>query len=172
VSLSNPLTPSGDLGAWRVAESSPVDFASVEYIVSNASITEAWKKVRSNKGAPGVDGISIEKFPKWGRPQWSDIKKQLLDGTYVPSPALRVEIPKESSGVRRLGIPCVLDRVLMQAIAMVLGEIFNPTPSDNSFGYRPYRSVQQAARRAQSFYQQGYTIQIDIDLEKFLDACS
>jgi RNA-directed DNA polymerase len=157
------------LGARRVTESSPIDFASVEYIVSNASITEAWKKVRSNKGAPGVDRISIEQFPKWGRPQWKDIKKRVLEGAYVPTPALRVEIPKESGGVRRLGIPCVMDRVLMQAIAMVLGEIFNPTFSDNSFGYRPYRSVQQAARRAQSFYQQGYTIQIDIDLEKFFD---
>jgi RNA-directed DNA polymerase len=148
---------------------SPVDFASVEYIVTNASIAEAWKKVRSNKGAPGVDGISIEKFPEWGRPQWNDIKRQLLEGTYVPAPALRVEIPKESGGVRRLGIPRVLDRVLMQAIAKVLGDIFNPTFSDNSFGYMPDRSVQQAARRAQSFYQQGYTIQIDLDLEKFFD---
>ena len=169
MSSSNSLTPSGELGARRVTESSPVDLASVEYIVSNASIAEAWKKVRSNKGAPGVDGISIEKFPKWVRPQWKDIKKQLLDGIYKPSPALRVEIPKESGGVRRLGIPRVLDRVLMQAIARVLGEIFNPTFSDNSFGYMPHRSVQQAARRAQSFYQQGYTLQIDIDLEKFFD---
>lgn len=165
----NSLTPAGDLDAWRVTESSPFDFASVEYIVSNASITEAWKKVRSNKGAPGADGISIEEFPKLVRPQWYDIKKQLLDRTYVPSPALRVEIPKESGGVRRLGIPCVLDRVLMQAIARVLGEMFNPTFSDNSFGYMPHRSVQQAARRAQSFYRQGYIFQIDIDLEKFFD---
>ena len=169
MSLSNSLTPTGDLGAWRVMEPSPVDFASVENIVSNASIAEAWKKVRSNKGAPGVDGINIEKFPKRVRPQWNEIKRQLLDGTYVLSPALRVEIPKESGGVRRLGIPGVLDRVLMQAIAMVLREIFNPTFSANSFGYKPHRSVQLAARRAQSFYQQGYTLQIDIDLEKFFD---
>jgi RNA-directed DNA polymerase len=169
VSSSNSSTPSGDLGAWRVMESPPVDFASVEYIVSNASIAEAWKKVRSNKGAPSVDHISIGKFPKWVRPQWKEIKKQLLEGTYVPSPALRVEIPKESGGVRRLGIPHVLDRVLMQAIAIVLGEIFNPTFSAYSFGYRPHRCVQHAAWRAQSFYRQGYTIQIDIDLEKFFD---
>ncbi len=148
-------------------ESPPVDFASVEYIVSSTSIAEAWKKVRSNKGAPGVDGISIEKFPKWVRPQCNDIKQQRLEGTYVPSPALWVEIPKEFGGVRRFGIPCVLDRVLMQAIAIVLGEIFNSTFSNNSFGYRPHRSVQQAVRPAQSFYQQGYTLQIDIDLEKF-----
>jgi len=170
MSLSNSLTPTGDVGAWRVMESSPVDFASVEYIVSKASIAEAWKKVRSNKGAPGVDGIRIEHFPKWGRPQWNDIKKRLLEGTYVSSPALRVEIPKESGGMRRLGIPCVLDRVLMQAIAKVLGEIFNPTFSDNSYGYMPHRSVQQAARQAQSFYRQGYHFQIVIDLEKFFDS--
>ena len=169
MSSSNSQTPSGELGARRVTNSPPVDFASVEYIVSNASITEAWKKVRSNKGVPGTDGISIEKFPKWVRPQWKEIKKQLLAGGYQPSPVLRVEIPKESGGVRRLGIPRVLDRVLMQAIAIRLGEIFNPTFSDNSFGYRPYRSVQQAARRAQRYYQEGHTIQIDIDLEKFFD---
>jgi RNA-directed DNA polymerase len=141
----------------------------VEYIASSASIAEAWKRVRANKGAPGVDGISIERFPKWGRPRWKETKRQLLDGTYVPQPVLRVEIPKESGGVRLLGIPCVLDRVLMQSIAAVLGTLFNPTFSDNSFGYRPNRCVEQAARRAQSFYQQGYIFQIDIDLEKFFD---
>jgi len=169
VSSSNSSTPTGDVGAWRVTESSPVDRASVEYIVSNASIAEAWKKVRSNKGAPGVDGISIEAFPKWGRPKWKLTKKQLLDGTYEPKAALRVEIPKESGGVRLLGIPCVLDRVLMQAIAKVLGRQFNPTFSDNSYGYMPGRSVQQAARQAQAYYQQGYTYQITLDLEKFFD---
>ena len=141
----------------------------MEYIVSNASIAEAWKKVRSNKGAPGVDGISIERFPKWGRPQWKAIKKQLLAGTYVPTAALRVEIPKESGGMRRLGIPCVLDRVLMQAIAKVLGQEFNPTFSEYSYGYLPGRSVQQAARRAQVYFQQGYVYQITLDLEKFFD---
>ena len=169
VSFGHSQTPSGELDARRVTESSPIDLASVEYIVSNASIAEAWKKVRSNKGAPGVDKISIERFPKWGRPKWKDTKKQLLAGTYNPSPVLRVEIPKESGGMRRLGIPCVLDRVLMQAIAKVLGNLFNPTFSDFSYGYMPGRSVQQAARQAQGFYRQGYIYQVDIDLEKFFD---
>jgi len=169
MSSSNSQTPSGELGAWRVTKPPPVDFASVEYLVSKASITEAWKKVRSNKGAPGADGVRIEHFPKWVRPQWNQIQKQVLGGTYKPSPALRVEIPKESGGIRLLGIPRVLDRVLMQAIAIRLGEIFNSTFSDNSFGYRPHRSVQQAARRAQRYYQEGHRIQIDIDLERFFD---
>lgn len=169
MSSGRPSTPSGDLDSRRVMEPSPIDFASVEYIVSNASIAEAWKKVRANKGAAGVDRISIEQFPKWARPQWKDIKKQLLEGQYRPTPALRVEIPKESGGMRRLGIPCVLDRVIMQAIAEVLGELFNPIFSEYSYGYRPERSVQQAARQAQAFYQQGYRYQINIDLEKFFD---
>ena len=94
MSSGDSLTPIGDLGAGRVANTPAIDFASVEYIVSNASIAEAWKKVRSNKGAPGVDCISIGQFPKWGRPKWKLSREQLLDGTYEPMPALRVEIPK------------------------------------------------------------------------------
>ncbi len=169
MSFDNSQTPTGELGVRRVMESSSVDLASVEYIVSNTSIAEAWKKVKANKGAPGVDNISIEKFPKWGRPKWKIYKKQLLMGMYKPSPALRVEIPKESGGMRLLGIPCVMDRVLMQAIAKVLGQKFNHTFSVFSYGYMPGRSVQQAARQAQKFYRQGYSYQIDIDLEKFFD---
>lgn len=125
----------------------PVDFASVEYIVSNTSIAEAWKKVGSNKGAPGVDHISIEQFPEWGRPQWEDIKKRILEGNYKPTPVLRVEIPKESGWVCKLGIPCVLDRVIKQSIANVLGDLFNSTFSNASYGYRPGCSVRQAARK-------------------------
>ncbi len=169
MSSDDSQTPSGELGSRRVVKPSPIDLASVEYIVSNTSIAEAWAKVRSNKGAPGVDNISIEQFPKWGRPKWKIFKKQLLEGLYNPSPALRVEIPKESGGIRLLGIPRVMDRVLMQAIAKVLGHKFNHTFSDFSYGYRPTRSVQQAARQAQVFYRQGHTYQVDIDLEKFFD---
>lgn len=161
--------PNGSENSRRVINPSPVDFASVEYIVSNRCIAEAWKKVRANKGKPGADQISIERFPKWVRPKWKDIKQQLLEGRYQPKPVLRVEIPKESGGVRKLGIPCVLDRVIMQSIAKVLGELFNPTFSASSYGYRPGRSVQQAARKAQEYYRQGYIHQIDIDLEKFFD---
>ena len=169
MSSEHSLTPSGGLDGRRVTEPPSVDFASVEYIVSNQCIAEAWKKVRSNKGAPGVDHVSVEQFPKWGRPKWNDIKQQILDGSYKPTPVLRVEILKESGGVRKLGIPCVLDRVIMQSIAKVLGDLFNSTFSEASYGYRPKRSVQQAARKAQEYYQQGYTHQIDIDLEKFFD---
>ena len=169
MSFSDSLTSSGDLGAGRVTEPSSVDLASVEYIASYACIAEAWKKVRANKGAPGVDNINTTVFPDWARPQWKRIHQQLLDGTYQPLPALRVEIPKETGGMRLLGIPCVLDRVIMQSIAKVLGLHFNPTFSDYSYGYLPGRSVQQAARQAQAYYQQGYIWQITLDLEKFFD---
>lgn len=92
----------------RVTTPSPVDFASVEYSVSYTCIAEAWKKVRSNKGAPGVDNISIEAYPKWVRPKCKDIKQQLLEGSYKPTPVLRVEIPKESGGVPQARHPlCV-----------------------------------------------------------------
>jgi len=169
MSFSDSLTPPGDLGAGRVTEPPSVDLASVEYIASNACIAEAWKKVRANKGAPGVDNITTTVFPAWARPQWKRIHQQLLDGTYQPLPALRVEIPKESGGVRLLGIPCVLDRVIMQSIAKMLGQYFNPIFSDYSYGYLPGRSVQQAARQAQAYCQQGYIWQITLDLEKFFD---
>ena len=117
-------TPIRSMNAGRDIIPSPIDFASVEYIVSKASIAEAWKKVRSNKGAPGVDTIRIDQFPAWGRPKWKRIKEQLMTGTYKPSSVLRVEIPKESGGMRKLGIPCVMERVIMQAIAKVLGQLF------------------------------------------------
>ncbi len=169
MSFGSSQTPTGELAARRVMNPSPINLASVEYILSNGCIAEAWEKVRSNKGAPGVDKISIERFPKWGRPKWNIIKHQVFAGMYQPMPARRVEIPKEPSGIRRLGIPCVLDRILMQSIAQVFGDIFNPTVSLNSYGYMPGRSVQQAARQAQEYYRQGYHFQVDIDLEKFFD---
>jgi len=169
VSFIDSETPNGELNSRRVANTPSVNLASVEYIVSTTCIAEAWKKVRSNKGAPGVDGIGIGQFPGWARPKWKLCKQQLLEGLYQPSPARRVEIPKESGGMRLLGIPIVMDRVIMQAIAKVLGHLFDHTFSDNSYGYRPSRSVQMAARKAQQYYQQGYRYQIDIDLEKFFD---
>ena len=169
MSFGNLQTPTGELNARRVMNPSAIDLASVEYIISNGCIAEAWKKVKSNKGKPGVDKISLEQFPKWVRPKWKLIKKQVETGSYQPTPVFRVEIPKEPSGKRLLGIPCVLDRVLMQSIAKVLSDMFNPTFSLNSYGYMPGRSVRQAAYQAQGYYQQGYQYQIDIDLEKFFD---
>ncbi|MGK5093101.1 group II intron reverse transcriptase/maturase [Deltaproteobacteria bacterium TL4] len=121
-------------------------------------------------GKPGIDHISIERYPKWVKRRWKGFKEQLLKGEYKPRPVLRVEIPKDSgAGKRKLGIPCVMERVIMQAIAGVLTSIFEPLFSESSFGFRPGRSVHDAARQAQSYYRAGYTYQINLDLEKFFD---
>lgn len=104
MSFGPSQTPTGELETRRVMNPSPIDLASVEYMVSNTCIADAWKKVKSNKGASGVDNISIEQFPKWGRPKWKIIKNQVKTGSYQPTPALRVEIPKESGGIRLLGL--------------------------------------------------------------------
>lgn len=169
VSSSMPQTPSGELATGRVASPALSGLPLVKYITSKGCIAGAWKKVKSNKGAPGIDGISVETFRKWIRPRWERIHKKLIDGSFEPMPVLRVEIPKESGGVRKLGIPRILDRVIMQSMSNVLTYEFNSTFSDSSFGYRPGCSVRMAVEQAQQYYKKGYKFQVDIDLEKFFD---
>ena len=170
VSSISKMSSKRGVGNGHVAEEPPVNQTSVEYVVSQESMIRAWKKVRSNKGKPGIDHISIERYPKWIKRRWEGFKEQLLNGQFKPRPVLRVEILKDSGdGVRKLGIPCVMERVIMQAIAWVLTSVFEPLFSEYSFGFRPGRSVLQAVRLAQSYYQKGYTYQIMVDLEKFFD---
>ena len=119
MSFGNLQTPTGELNARRVMNPSAIDLASVEYIASSACIAEAWKKVKSNKGKPGVDKISIEQFPKWVRPKWKLIKNQVETGSYQPPPVLRVEIPKEPSGKRLLSIPYVLAIAHFEEIGLI-----------------------------------------------------
>ena len=169
-SVSKCLYSNRGVGNGHVAEEPSVNQTSVEYVVSRESMIRAWKKVRSNKGKPGIDNISIERYPKWLKHRWEGLKEQLLKGEFKPRPVLRVEIPKDSGdGVRKLGIPAVMERVIMQAIAWVLTSVFEPLFSESSFGFRPGRSVQDAARQAQCYYQKGYRYQINLDLEKFFD---
>ena len=169
VSSSSSQTPPGELAAGRVASSALSGLPLVKYITSKGCIADAWKKVKSNKGAPGIDGINVEKFTKWIKPRWERIHSKLIDGSFEPMPVLRVEIPKESGGVRKLGIPRVLDRVIMQSMSNVLNYEFNSTFSESSFGYRPGCSVRMAAEQAQQYFKKGYKFQVDIDLEKFFD---
>lgn len=138
-------------------------------VVSNANIQQAWKQVRRNKGAAGIDGITIEQFTDWVKPQWHDLKKQLLSGCYPPQPVKRVRIPKDDGSERLLGIPTVLDRVIQQAIVQVLSPIFDPTFSEHSHGFRPNRSAHDAVREVQGYCQQKRKIAVDIDLSKFFD---
>jgi RNA-directed DNA polymerase len=109
----------------------------LERILSKENMADAWKRVKANQGAPGVDGVSIEQFPEHTRPLWTQIRQALLTGRYQPSPVRRVEIPKANGGTRPLGIPTVLDRLIQQAIAQILSPIFDPAFSESSFGFRP-----------------------------------
>ena len=121
--------------------------------------------MRSNKGAPGNDGVTIDEFPGRTRDQWKEIQQSLLDGTYHPNPVKRVEIPKDSGGTRPLGIPTILDRLIQQAIAQVLTPIFDPGFSESSFGFRPGRSAHDAVYKVRGIIRQGYRWAVDMDQE-------
>ena len=129
----------------------------------------AWKRVRANKGAAGIDGMSIDEFPDWARSgHWKRIVSELETGRYRPSPVRRVEINKADGGIRQLGIPTVTDRVIQQAIAQVLTPVFDPGFSDNSFGFRPGRNGQQAVKQVQSIIKEGRRIAVDVDLDHWI----
>jgi len=144
----------------------------MEQICERENLIHAWNRVRSNGGAAGVDGLSIEETGKRLRTLWPTIRDQLLQGTYQPQPVRRVEIPKPDGGVRLLGIPTVLDRLIQQAILQVLSPQWDPTFSESSFGFRPNRSAHQAIAQAQAFITEGYDWVVDIDLEKFFETAS
>jgi RNA-directed DNA polymerase len=142
----------------------------MEQVVEVANMEAAWKAVKANRGAPGVDGMTIAEFPDFIRPHWPQIRQQLLDGSYRPRPARRKAIAKEDgSGERLLGIPCVLDRVIQQAVLQVLTPIFDPTFSESSFGFRPQRSAHGAVKQVKRYIKQGYRMAVDMDLSKFFD---
>jgi len=147
----------------------PLDPVTVEQVVKSDNMLDAWKQVRANKGAPGIDGITIEEFTAYAHENWKGIKASLLEGTYCPHPVKRVEIPKDNGGTRNLGIPGVMDRVIQQAITQVLTPVFDPHFSESSFGFRPNRSAHQAVKKVLKLIQRGYAYAVDIDLEKFFD---
>jgi RNA-directed DNA polymerase len=138
-------------------------------VVDRANLQRAWKRVKANQGAPGSDGMPIEDFTEYARSHWAAIHEALCDGTYQPQPVRRVSIPKPSGGERWLGIPTVVDRVIQQAIAQVMGPLFDPGFSESSFGFRPGRSAHGALRQVQRFIGEGYRIAVDLDLAKFFD---
>ena len=117
----------------------------------------------------GVDGMTIDSARDYLREHWPSIRSQLLDGTYQPQPVKRVEIPKPDGGARKLGVPCVVDRLVQQAVLQVLQAQWDPTFSEHSYGFRPGRSAHQAVAQAQAYIAEGYGIVVDIDLEQFFD---
>ena len=140
-----------------------------ERVFSRDNLFEALARVQRNGGAPGVDGMTVEELPDHLRSHWRSIRAKLDAGTYQPSPVKQVEIPKPDGGVRVLGIPTVLDRLIQTAIHQVLSPVFEPMFSDHSYGFRPGRSAHDAVKAAQAHLQDGFLWVVDIDLERFFD---
>jgi RNA-directed DNA polymerase len=141
----------------------------MERVLDRENMQRAWKRVKANKGAPGIDGMRLEDFAEFACSHWATIRQALRDGTYQPQPVRRVSIPKPSGGERLLGIPTVVDRVIQQAIAQIMGPLFDPGFSDSSFGFRPGRSAHGALWQVQRYIGEGYRVAVDLDLAKFFD---
>ena len=141
----------------------------IDQVVEQSNMIAAYERVCANKGAPGIDGRSVHDLADYVDRYWSQIRKALLDGTYRPSPVLRVEIPKPQGGLRPLGIPTVMDRLIQQAVHQVLSPIFEQEFSESSYGFRPRRSAHQAVKMAQSYQCEGFRFVVDMDLKSFFD---
>jgi len=169
--LRLPLAPPEDEArAGSRRENAPVCLPNLlERALERSNMLRALRRVRRNEGAPGVDGMTVEELPDYLREHWIEIREALLNGRYRPHPVLRKEIPKAGGGVRELGIPTVLDRLIQQALAQVLQAEWDRHFSRFSFGFRPRRSAHQAIACAQQFLREGYTWVVDLDLERFFD---
>ena len=165
----NTTKPSGGVPMRRVVEPPDPNDHLLEQILSGDNVLKAWKRVKANKGKPGVDHMSVDDFPEFARANWESIRDSLFSGTYQPLPVKRVEIPKPTGGTRPLGIPTVLDRVIQQSIYQVLLPIFDPGFSEFSYGFRPGRSAKDAVYKVREYIRQGYRVAVDMDLSKFFD---
>ncbi|MDD5095670.1 MAG: group II intron reverse transcriptase/maturase, partial [Dehalococcoidia bacterium] len=172
-SRGEPLGANGrgiePLTAKRTPESPARKERLMEEVCDRNNLEIAWRHVRKNKGGPGMDGMTIDEAPDYLKEHWSTIREQLLEGVYSPQPVKRVNIPKPDGGVRKLGVPCVIDRLIQQGLLQILQKQWDPTFSEYSFGFRPGRSAHQAVAQAQRYIAAGYNYVVDIDLEKFFD---
>lgn len=157
------------LAAKRKAESPAIGEQLMEEVCERENCKQALARVKANKGSPGVDGMTVSELPGYLKQHWPVIRENLLSGAYVPQPVKRVEIPKPDGGMRKLGIPTVLDRFIQQAVMQVLQRRWDRTFSEHSYGFRPGRSAHQAVEAAQQHIAAGYRWVVDLDLEKFFD---
>jgi RNA-directed DNA polymerase len=153
----------------RGIESPAITEQLMEEVCGRENCKQALARVKANKGSAGVDGMTVRQLPEHLKQHWPAIREQLLSGTYKPQPVKRVEIPKPDGGVRKLGIPTVLDRFVQQAVMQVLQGRWDRTFSDHSYGFRPGRSAHQAVSQAQQYIAEGCRWVVDLDLEKFFD---
>ena len=156
-------------GATSGTESPASTNRLMEEVCERENLKAALRQVKANKGSPGVDGMTVVGIKDYLKQHWPAIREQLLNGTYEPKPVRRVEIPKPDGGVRKLGIPTVLDRFIQQAVMQVLQRRWDRTFSDHSYGFRPGRSAHQAVAQAQQYIAEGHGWCVDLDLEKFFD---
>jgi RNA-directed DNA polymerase len=155
--------------AKRMIESPATHEQLMEEVCERENCLQALKRVRANKGSPGIDGMTVGELSGYLLEHWPAIREQLLKGTYTPQPVKRVEIPKPDGGVRQLGIPTVLDRMVQQAVMQVLQSRWDAGFSEHSHGFRPGRSAHQAVAKAQKYIAEGRRWVVDLDLEKFFD---
>ena len=161
-----------ELGSATSGRTKSEDHKLMEEVVERSNLKLVYQRVVENKGAPGVDDVSVPEFKDWLKMHWPSVKIALLEGRYLPRPVRRVDIPKPSGGIRTLGVPTVVDRLIQQALHQVLQPLFEPTFSEGSFGFRPGRGAHQAVRQAQGYIREGKRWVVDIDLEKFLERAS
>jgi RNA-directed DNA polymerase len=166
-----PRTKRGgaELGAATSGRTKSEGHRLMEQVVERSNLQLAYQRVVKNKGAPGVDDVSVAEFKDWLKMHWPSVKEALLEGRYIPRAVRRVDIPKPSGGKRMLGVPTVVDRLIQQALHQVLQPLFEPTFSNASYGFRPGRGAHQAVCKAQSYIREGKRWVVDIDLEKFFD---
>jgi RNA-directed DNA polymerase len=141
----------------------------MEQVLAPENLRAAWRRVKANAGAPGIDGMAVEAFAAFGRKHWPRIRSALMAGTYRPAPVRRVFIPKPDGSQRPLGVPTVLDRLIQQALAQVLTPLFESGFSAHSYGFREGRNAHQAVREVEACWQEGRRYAVDCDLKSFFD---
>jgi len=151
-------------------ETKPEALRLMEAVVERSNMLGAYERVVSNEGAPGVDGLTVAELKPWLKAHWAKVRQALLAGEYMPAAVRKVEIPKPQGGVRTLGIPTVLDRLIQQALHQVLQPLFEPEFSESSYGFRPGRNAHQAVKAARGYAAEGKRWVVDLDLEKFFGA--
>jgi RNA-directed DNA polymerase len=167
--ISSMAGPGAEVGTAAGGQTKAEGLRQMDAVVERCNLWQAYERVMRNKGAAGVDGLTVFEFKAWLQQHWPSVKAALLAGNYMPAAIRKVDIPKPNGGVRTLGIPTVLDRLIQQALLQVLQPEFEPEFSEHSYGFRPGRNAWQAVQRAQGYIKEGRRWVVDLDLEKFFD---